>query len=178
MAMTFLCVHQTQGGDKSTLRLLVSNEYTPTKDRDAEGKVLPNQEWQHPDPLTLRYTEMGVGLSGPGPHFTSPIQTMMEHGVKCFGGHARLITDGAEDILKGDSKAGTKNWPKIKNSVRLRRLNDTVKWKSSAKKVRRFLSIAPDAAAGEKSARITCTVVIESAWNVAAALGMCDCVIV
>jgi hypothetical protein len=26
---------------------------------------------------------------------------MMEHGVKCFGGHARLITDGAEDILKG-----------------------------------------------------------------------------
>jgi hypothetical protein len=101
MAMTFLCVHATQGDDKSTLRLFISNEYTPHKDRDADGKVLPNQEWQHPDPLTLRYTEMGVGLSGPGSHFTSIVQTMMQHGVKCFGGHARLITEGAEDILNG-----------------------------------------------------------------------------
>lgn len=44
---------------------------------------------------------VGEGLSGPGSHFTSLIETMMENGVKCFGGHARLITEGTEDILKG-----------------------------------------------------------------------------
>jgi hypothetical protein len=117
MAMTWLCFHQTQG-DLNTLRLFVSNEYTPHKDRDATGKVLPNQEWQHPDPRTLRYTEMGAGLSAPGSHFTSMVRMMIQEGMDFFGGHGRLITEGAEDILGGRQQSWDKKFAEEEESRR------------------------------------------------------------
>jgi hypothetical protein len=96
MGMTLLCVSE-DGTDG--LRLFVSSEYSVHKERDTEGKVLPHQEWQHPDPTTLRYTEFGK-LDCPQ-SFVGFLDAWLHLGVREFGGHVRLIRDGAAAIVSG-----------------------------------------------------------------------------
>ena len=97
--MTFLCVQDNEGAEGSGLRLLISNQYSLHKDRDDEGKVLPNQEWLHPDPTTLRSTAIG-DLNAPE-HVTRLMQTMVDPSVEFFGGHVRIISEHATEIAEG-----------------------------------------------------------------------------
>jgi hypothetical protein len=96
MGMTLLCVAE-DGTDG--LRLFVSHEYSVDKERDAEGRILPDQEWKHPDPTTLRYTALGT-FPCPG-SFVGFLQALLHLGVHEFGGHVRLIRDGAAAIALG-----------------------------------------------------------------------------
>ena len=95
MGTTLLCVRD----EDQSLRLFVSNEYDVTKERDASGKVLPNQEWKHPDANTLRYTEFGR-FDCPE-SFESSLNAWLHLGVGRFGGHVRLIDEDAASILNG-----------------------------------------------------------------------------
>jgi hypothetical protein len=95
MGMTLLCV-RAKG---SSLRLYVSNEYDVTKKRDAAGKVLPDQEWQHPEANTLRYT--AFGRFGCPESFESFLNAWLQLGVGQFGGHVRFIEEDAAAIVNG-----------------------------------------------------------------------------
>jgi hypothetical protein len=95
MGMTLLCV---KDDGNEGLRLLVSNEYSVDKERDAEGKVLPDQEWQHPDPTTLRYAEFGR-FNCPE-SFASFVHDLLHLGVGQYGGHVRLIEEDTAVVAK------------------------------------------------------------------------------
>ena len=97
--MTFLCLSDEHGAESAAVRWFVSNEYLPWKERDAEGKVLPNQEWQHPDPSTLRYTEVqGEGAPNVFPNL---IEIIEKNDRKAPNSHIRVIHEGALEISAG-----------------------------------------------------------------------------
>jgi hypothetical protein len=99
MALTIVCVRSLRGDEKVDVTIFISAEYLPFKERDSEGNVLPDQEWRHPDPTTLRYTE--VGVLGAPERIAFLLQLVIDNGIKAAGGHFRVIKDGGEELLKG-----------------------------------------------------------------------------
>jgi hypothetical protein len=99
MAMTVVCVHSRQEDGTVHLSLFASNEYLPYKERDSYGNVLPNQEWQHPDPATLRYNELGT-LSH-SERVSQLLQSIVALGTGQMGGHIRVIEATDKTIIQG-----------------------------------------------------------------------------
>jgi hypothetical protein len=69
--------------------LYVSQDYIPHKQRDALGGVLPNQEWQHPEPAALRYCEIGTSVADE--RVTQRMESILNLGIGQFGGHGRIL---------------------------------------------------------------------------------------
>jgi hypothetical protein len=69
--------------------LYVSQEYIPHKEKDESGAVLPNQEWQHPEPAELHYCEIGT-LAG-DERVTQLLESTLDLGIGQFGGHGRIL---------------------------------------------------------------------------------------
>jgi hypothetical protein len=90
MAFTVLGVHQSNA-DSELVRtaLFISQEYIPHKDTDSTGAVLPDQEWQHPEPENLHYCKLGV-LTG-DERVQGLIQCLFDLGADQLGGHARIM---------------------------------------------------------------------------------------
>jgi len=91
MAST-LIVLRTDADSATGLRrlaLYLSQEYLPHKERDAAGVVLPNQEWQHPEPTELHYCHIGT-LHGDD-RTLQVIEATLHLGNGQFGGHGRFL---------------------------------------------------------------------------------------
>jgi hypothetical protein len=63
---------------------------------DALEKEEGQKEWQHPDPMTLRYAEIG-GLRCDG-RLSGLMRPLFHFGTEAFGGHIRFIEDGSSEI--------------------------------------------------------------------------------
>lgn len=95
MAMTLLGVPKKDRENIETAYYL-SQEYSPAKDKDALGNIVPNQEWQHPVPETLSYCRLGVVT---GTDRTDGIlKALLTLGAGQMGGHIRIILETAEWI--------------------------------------------------------------------------------
>lgn len=95
MAMTLLGVPKKDRESNETVYYL-SQEYSPTKNKDALGNIVPNQEWQHPVPETLSYCRLGVVT---GTDRTDGIlKSLLTLGAGQMGGHIRIILETAEWI--------------------------------------------------------------------------------
>lgn len=89
MAFTIFAIDRTSSSRLNRLTLFMSQEYLPYKETDASGQVLPNQEWQHPEPNTLYYVRLGE-LACDG-RVDGLLQSVLDLGASTLGGHARII---------------------------------------------------------------------------------------
>jgi hypothetical protein len=96
MAMTLLGVLKKDHETVETTYYL-SQEYLPTKDKDALGNILPNQEWQHPVSETLSYCRLGAVIGTE--RIDDILKSLLTLGAGGMGGHIRIIfTEAAEWI--------------------------------------------------------------------------------
>src|SRR5580658_8871638 len=90
MGYTVLIVTNPQGdGLLRESTLFISEEYSPTKERDANGAVLPGQEWQHPPPEAMHYCKFGG--SSADARAEQHLKTMLSLGAGQLGGHVRVL---------------------------------------------------------------------------------------
>jgi hypothetical protein len=105
MAYTVLVLTDPQGdGLLSESVLFISEEYSPTKERDASGAILPDQEWQHPAPEGLQYCKFGN--SSADARVNQHLKTLLSLGVGQLGGHVRMLYLAECSWLK----CQTENW--------------------------------------------------------------------
>jgi hypothetical protein len=90
MAFTIVGMRKTaESGNPRETTVFVSQEYVPHKERDAVGGVLPNQEWQHPDPETLHYCRLGALTADV--RVEDLIESILDLGAGQMGGHVRIL---------------------------------------------------------------------------------------
>jgi hypothetical protein len=91
MASTLIVLRTDVDGETGLQRiaLYLSQEYLPHKERDDDGVVLPNQEWQHPEPTELHYCHIGT-LHGDD-RVVQMLEATLHLGNSQFGGHGRLL---------------------------------------------------------------------------------------
>lgn len=90
MAFTVIVLRGAAAGtDLLRSTLFFSQEYLPQKERDPSGAVLPNQEWQHPQPDELHYCEIGT-LAG-DERVTGLVDMFLNVGTSESGGHVRIL---------------------------------------------------------------------------------------
>lgn len=106
--MTIVSVHSKQEDGTVHLGLFASNEYLPYKERDADGNVLPNQEWQHPDPARLRYNELGTLKNSE--RLSQLFQAIVDVGTGQMGGHIRVIEATDTTCVQGKLQSWTERF--------------------------------------------------------------------
>jgi hypothetical protein len=90
MAFTIVGMRKaTEKGHPRETIVYVSHEYIPHKERDAMGGVLPNQEWQHPDPQTLHYCRLGTLMADL--RVENLVESILGFGADHMGGHIRIL---------------------------------------------------------------------------------------
>lgn len=102
--MTIVRVRSRQEDSGVQVTLFVSEEYFPRKQKDSDGNILPGQEWQHPDPRTLRFNELGTLTSSE--RVDELIEVILMQGVAQLGGHIRVIDTVDFQLLQG----GLETW--------------------------------------------------------------------
>jgi len=91
VAYTIVVVHSADDeGELHRRRVYLSQEYLPHKERDESGALLPNQEWQHPEPSELHHCDVGM-LNG-DQRAMQLIEVILNLGTGQTGRHGRMLT--------------------------------------------------------------------------------------
>jgi RES domain-containing protein len=90
MAYTILRINRVNRATKLCESVIyISQEYLPHKERDATAAVLPNQQWQHPEPEDLYYCRLGTLKADR--RSAQLFESSVSLGIGQIGGHGRLL---------------------------------------------------------------------------------------
>lgn len=87
MAITLIGIRESADAGHITT-FFISGEYIPHKERDEFGNVLPDQEWQHPEPAGLHYCRLGTFAMDEGVGHL--LDALLNLGATQMGGHVRV----------------------------------------------------------------------------------------
>lgn len=108
MAITIVCAHIADQVGRIHRRLFLSNPYCPVRKLDPHDNLVTEQEWQHPDPTTLRYKDLGALETVENTNRL--LQAIIELGAHDTQGNVRVIRTTDLTIV-ADRLQNWEEWP-------------------------------------------------------------------